>query len=387
MSRRALIVLAGLGLVLAAILVLSRFDFGGGQDTGGLHAPGLAERIGDLESLRVAHAGNEALATLLRGENGWVVAEKGGHPANFERFRSILDALSQARRVERKTARPEFYSRLGVDDPSGPEATGYLLELDYGGRHPTEGFIVGRRAGAGMAYIRTAGEAQSWMVSADFDLSDLARDWLDREVIDLASGDIRRVVLDRGGEDRLEIRKESPGDLNFTPVGIPEGRELSYGSVANSIAGALANVEANDVRPAAEADAFPVAANARYETFDGLEVRLDVREEAAVAETGAAEPTEADPRYWAMFSAVPLMAEAPSQPPTPANEGGGDADSPGGTDEAGVSGNETASEPPAPSPQERAAEINAKLGGWAYELPAYKSDQWFKTMDDLLKEE
>jgi len=400
-NRRVFIFMAGLGLVLAAVLVLSRVDFGGGRNAGGLHAPGLAGRIGDLESLKVVHAGNEALATVVRGERGWAVAEKGGHPANFERLRSVLDALSQARRVERKTALPEFYSRLGVDDPSGADATGYLLELDYGGRHPPEGFIVGQRAGAGMAYIRTVGEAQSWMVSADFDLSDLARDWLDREVIDIASGDIRRVVLDRGGGDVLEIAKEDAGDINFTPADLPEGRELSYGSVANSIAGALANVEANDVRPAAEAGALPAAAKARYETFDGLEVRLDIREEAPVAEAGAAEPTADAPRYWALFSAVPLMPEAAGPPETPANKEGGDADHAGETTEAGDatdaaaaaaaeaggSGNETASEPPAPSPQERAADINAKLGGWAYELPAYKSDQWFKAMDDLLKEE
>ena len=25
--------------------------------------------------------------------------------------------------------------------------------------------------------------------------------------------------------------------------------------------------------------------------------------------------------------------------------------------------------------------------GWAYELPLYKSDQWFKKLDDLLKDE
>ncbi|MCY4256273.1 MAG: DUF4340 domain-containing protein [Gammaproteobacteria bacterium] len=372
MSRRTLIILAGLSLVLAAILVLSRFDFGRGQDTGGLHAPGLAERIGDLESLRVVHAGNEVLATLLRGENGWVVAEKDRHPANFERFRSLLDALAQARRVERKTARAEFYSRLGVDDPSGPEATGYLLELDYGGRHPAEGFIVGRRAGAGMAYIRTAGEAQSWMVSADFDLSDLARDWLDREVIDLASGDIRRVMLDRGGEDRLEIRKDDAGDLNFTPLDIPEGRELSYGSVANSIAGALANVEANDVRSAAEVSGLPRAAEASYETFDGLKLSLDVRKDAAaLTEEGA----DDDPRYWVVFSAAAMPAR---------NQGEREDEADG---EASGSSGETDPQEAAPGPEERAAQLNAKLGGWAYQLPVYKSDQWFKTMNDLLKDE
>ena len=372
MNRRTLMVLAGLGLALAAILVLSRFDSYGGQDVGGLHAPGLADRIGDLESLKVVHAGNEVLATLQRGESGWVVAEKGGHPANFERLRSVLEALAQARRVEKKTALPEFYSRLGVDEPVGADATGYLLELDYGDRHPAERFIVGQRAGAGMAYIRTADDAQSWMVSADFDLSDQGRDWVDREVIDLASGEVQRVVLDRGGDDVLEIAKDDAGDINFTPLGIPEGRELSYGSVANSIAGALANVQANDVRPAAEVDGLPRAVQARYETFDGVKLSLDVREDRPVT---VEEEGEDDPRYWVMFSAAALEPAAATPP----------ADDESG--EPGGSGEEADLQEVAPSPEERATQLNAKLGGWAYELPGYKSDQWFKGMDDLLADE
>ena len=269
-----------------------------------------------------------------------MVAEKGGHPVDFERFRGSLQALSQARRVERKTAVAEFYSRLGVEDPDDPDATGYLLELDFGDEHPSEGFIVGNRAGNNMAYVRTAGEEQSWLVGADFDLSEQTRDWLDREIIDLSSPTVRRVVLDRGPGSVLEIARGDSGDINFTPLNIPEGRELSYGSVANSIGSALANVEANDVLSAADVNELPQAVLARYETFDGLVVELDVREDA-----------QDDPRYWVLISAT-----AEAEP-----EGGGAA--------------------------ERAREINARLAGWAYELPQYKSDQWFKKMEELLKDE
>lgn len=372
MTRRTLLILAGLGAALALILIVSRVGVDRGADAGGLHAPGLAERIGELESLRVVQAGNEVVATVERGEGGWVVAEKGGHRADFERFRGSLQALSQARRVERKTALPEFHSRLGVEDPEADGAGGYLLELDYGGRHPAEGYIVGNRAGAGMVYIRTSGEAQSWMVSADFDLSGVTRDWVDREVIDLASSEVRRVALDRGEGGVLEIAKEGRGDINFTPLGIPEGRELSYGSVANPIASALANVQANDVLPAADADGLPRAVLASYETFDGLEVRVDVREAAAETEEDGGDGGGEDPRYWAMLSAAALE-------PAP----GGD--SAAGGEDAG--GEDAMPEEPAPGPDERAAELNARLDGWAYELPAYKSDQWFKKMDDLLKDE
>ena len=384
MTRRSLIILGAVGAALVAILLLARLDFSRDDSIGVLHAPGLADRLADLQSLRVTGAGSEVIATIERSDQGWAVAEKGGHPVDFERFRGSLQALSEARRVERKTALAEFYPRIGVEDVSDPNAGGYLLEFGYGGRRPEDRFIVGNRAGAGMVYIRNAGEDQSWMVSADLSLSDETRDWVDRDIIDLRSGEVRQVALDRGDGDRLEIAKQDRSDINFTPRDIPEGRELSYGSVANSIGSALANVEANDVRPAADVAALVRAVLARYETFDGLELELDVREEPpAGPENGEdAGGEDADPRYWVLFTARPvdLPAEAPA----------GEDEAAGGADEATASsspGEGAEPEEPVVTADERAGEMNAALGGWAYELPRYKSDQWFKTMDDLLKED
>ncbi|MDE0245168.1 MAG: DUF4340 domain-containing protein [Gammaproteobacteria bacterium] len=349
MNRRSLIILGAVGAVLVAALLLTRLDFSRDDSLGVLHAPGLADRLGELESLRVTGAGNEVIATIERSDGGWGVAERGGHPVDFERFLGSLRALSEARRVERKTALAEFYPRIGVEDVSAPDAGGYLFELGYGGGRPEDHFIVGHRAGTGMIYIRSAGEDQSWMVSAELSVSDETRDWVDRDIIDLGSGEVRRVALDRGEGDRLEIAKEDRDDINFTPRDIPEGRELSYGSVANSIASALANVEANDVRPEAEVSALSRAVLARYETFDGLELELDVREEPPAGPEDGEEAAgdDTDPRYWVLFDARAAEDAA----------------------------------------DERAGELNAALTGWAYELPGYKSDQWFKKMDDLLREE
>ena len=388
MNRRTLTTLAVVAAALLAVVLLARLDPARDDSLGAPHAAGLDDRLDDLESLRVTVSGNEVVVTIERGDSVWVVAERGGHPTDYGRFRENLRALAEARRVERKTAIPEMYPRLGVADVSDPEADGFLLELAYGDRHPADRFIVGNRAGAGMVYMRTVGEEQSWMVSADFDLSDQTRDWVDRDIIDLRSSEVRRVALDRGPDDVLEIAKTNRDDINFTPANIPEGRELSYGSVANSIGSALANVEANDVRRAGEVAGLPRALRARYETFDGLRLDLDVREEApAPPEDGAAGAEQEDPRYWVMFTA---LAEEPPPEAAPAEEeaAGAEEGAREGADEGAEEGARGGEDPaPAPGAEERAAELNAALGGWAYELPRYKSDQWFKEMDDLLKEE
>ena len=219
------------------------------------------------------------------------------------------------------------------------------------------------------------------------------------------------MALDRGEGGVLEIAKDERGDINFTPLDIPEGRELSYGSVANPIASALANVQANDVLPAADADGLPRAVLASYETFDGLEVRVDVREAAAeTAEEGGGDGGGEDPRYWAMLSAAALEPAAGGDSANGGEAAGGGSEAEDGGDAAdageaaegaesaddeeavdaegaAADGGDAMPEAPAPGPEERAAELNARLAGWAYELPAYKSDQWFKKMDDLLKDE
>ena len=401
MTRRSLIILGGVGAALLAIVLLARLDFSADDSLGVLHAPGLADRLADLESLRVIGAGDEVIATIERSAEGWGVAEKGGHRVDFERFRGSLSALAQARRVERKTALPEYYPRIGVEDTGDPNAGGYLLELGYGGKHPEDRFILGNRAGAGMIYVRTANEDQSWMVSAELSLSGQTRDWVDRDILDLKSGEVRAVALNRGEGDALEIAKADSGDINFTPRDIPEGRELSYGSVANSIASALANVEANDVRAAAEVADLPRAVLARYETFGGLELELDVREEPP-ADSGDGEDggDAADPRYWVLFSAlasdvaenpaedgeVPASAHEEQQPVAAEDREAAVPQADAQEELAPVAEVPEAGELPM-SAEERAAELNAALGGWAYELPRYKSDQWFKKMDDLLKQE
>ena len=204
--------------------------------------------------------------------------------------------------------------------------------------------------------------------------------------------------LHRGAAGVLEIARDERDDINFTPANIPEGRELSYGSVANSIGSALANVEANDARRAEEVADFPQAVLARYETFDGMQLELDVREEPPASAEEAEEGGEDESRYWVLFSAgadaaPPAPASVDEAPAAGAPVKGASAED--AAEEAGPADGASDVGPPeadaavaaAPTAEERAAELNASLAGWAYELPRYKSDQWFKTMDDLLKEE
>ncbi|MDE0759374.1 MAG: hypothetical protein OSB45_14545, partial [Pseudomonadales bacterium] len=65
--------------------------------------PELPTRLAGLSSLQVQSQADKV--TLLRQEDGWVVAERDHYRADFSKINSLVEALAKARLVERKTAK------------------------------------------------------------------------------------------------------------------------------------------------------------------------------------------------------------------------------------------------------------------------------------------
>jgi len=118
--------------------------------------------------------------------------------------------------------------------------------------------------------------------------------------------------------------------VDFRVAGIPAGRELSYPGVANGVASALADLQLEDVqtRDALGADpGKPVVA--RFVTTNGL-----------VVEASA----------WRLPDGTRVTFSA---------SGEGEA-------------------------EKEAADLNARLGGWVYTLPSYKTEQLTRRLQELL---
>ncbi|RMF98233.1 MAG: DUF4340 domain-containing protein [Gammaproteobacteria bacterium] len=370
-NRRILVLL----LLLAALAVtgwwLAREQKPAAGGQGELFLPGLADALNGLETVVIKRAGGRVVATLRHGADGWTVAEANGYPADIGRLRRLLLALAQARVVEAKTARPERHDRLGVEDISREDASG--IQLDLISPAYSASVIIGKTgvAGGSMAYLRRAGEDQAFLVDARLDPGRELRDWLDRRVLDIPARDIRRVTIEHPDGETLVIEKPDPEASDFTVLNIPEGRKLSYPGVANSIGAALAGLEFDTVRPAAETPrpAGPPVLT-RFETFDGLLIE--------------ARTWRVDDGHLVAFSAS--AAEPPAMI-TAAPAAGGDKAGEAGPAAGGES--TTDAEPAADAdtgkdPASRAAELNERLSGWLYALPGYKTDQLIRRMNDLL---
>jgi hypothetical protein len=242
----------------------------------------MGNRLGDVG--RLALVRGETRMTLVRKGKDWVLEEKGEYPADPGKLRQTLLGLAELRFVEPKTAKAEFYPRLEVEDADKKDAKSTLVTVaDDKGAMLGE-LIVGKRrvdqlgGGTDGVYVRQPGNAQSWLARGTLDLTGDTAQWLQRNIVDIPETKVKEAVLTQPDGETLDITRDKPEDKPKL-ANLPEGRKLKSDTALVEPAGALANLELTDVRPAKDVE-FPATgvATAHYTTFDGLELTVDVAE-------------------------------------------------------------------------------------------------------------
>jgi len=356
MSKRTVAILAAALVVLLALVIVGQRD--GTSTTGAAGTalvPGLDAALGDIERVTVVKANSETVATLEKRPDSWVVTNKHDYLADAAKLRQALAALAEARVLEQKTANPELYDRLGVEDMTGAAAAGVSIALTAAGRE-LPAIILGNAEGAKYRYARRAGEVQSYLIDRNPDVPRAAAQWVDARIIDVRGERVREVTITHADGEVVRLSKASSELANFEVATIPEDRELSYPGVANVVGNALRELNLEDVAPAAEAISGEQTL-VEYRTFDGLVVRV----------TGV----ERNDESWISLEASADPAQAAAAAPAPPAEG------------AAAPAEGAAA--PATDPAAEAARINAKVGGWRYKIAGFQYDQMTRRMADLLK--
>jgi hypothetical protein len=359
MTRKTLFVLLGTLVVLAVLIAVGQRSRAPQTSTGELFAPALADTLDNVERITVAKAGGETVATIERRDDGWVVAEKDGYPADVAKLGQSLRALAEARILEEKTSNPELYDRLGVEDVTADDAGGLAITL--GDSSPA--LILGNPEGSQYRYARRAGDATSYLIDKNPELSRETAQWLDTAIIDVRGERVREVTITHPDGEVVSLSKAEAAAANYDVANVPEGRELLYPGVANVVGNALRELDLEDVEPAGtEPVERPVIVE--FRTFDGLVVRA----------TGS----ERDDESWVSFEASFDPEGAVTAPADAAD---------GGDDEAGeaVGGVPNADDPAEVDPAAEAERINTRVRGWRYRIASFQYDQMTRRMADLLK--
>ncbi len=352
MTLRSFVVLLVVTLAAAAAAVwvtMSRDIAGVARGEGVLAFPGLADRVNDVRRIVVTRGQFTSTLESREAEGGlaWSLKERAGYPAPIEIVRAVAAGMAQLRLVEPKTARPDLYPRIHVDDPTGPngkDARGALVELfDARGQKMAElivGLDKGTFLGLGDVYVRRPDEERAWLAHGKVPVPDQQVGWLNQVALEVDLPRIRETVLRVPGEKPLRIFKNSEDERDFTVEGMPETHELVEIFGAEDIARAIQTLAFEEVAPMSELGlAYEGDPRRRHVTFDGLIV-----EEWAAERDGA---------VWVAIRARP--------DPEP-------------KDSAKVDGEKVAAE---------VARINGVAAGWAYMLNEFESKNIRQTMATL----
>lgn len=368
--------------------------------------PGLEQDINEVSALRVRGPGDVLLASIRRTDAGWVLAEKDDYPVDANVLREYLLKLARAKRVEAKTDNPALYYKLGVEEISVKDHPGSQIEID-GLAQPVK-LILGRNVprGAG-TYARHVSEAQSWQSDADLAVEKTPANWLQRELVDLASGRVLRVSVQPATGPALQIvRAEPGGGGDFALANLPKGREPASEFVADATAGLLSGLRFDDVLRTADAPAPAEGlTTARFEAEDGLVLALTAWKSgdatratlAATLDEAVATTFVAEAQAKAVREHEALVAAASG---APAKDAAGAPAADAGDAKTGEDASPTslppapplASTDPAADREQRLAALraqrdamNARFEGKTFVLPSFKAESLNRTLEDYLK--
>ena len=325
--RRVLILLAaGLIIIAFAVWLSSKRHLERATQAGDLVLPGLEAALNSVTELRLTK-GDETHATLKKGAADWVVGER-DYPADSGKVRKLLIDLGTLNVVEEKTHNPTNYPQLGVEDPTSPKATGTRVALVT----PSKVYeiIVGKPSGAKSGFVRLPTQETALLAAPSITVDADPKRWLDNTLIDIKQERVKAVEEKPAEGPAYTASREKKEQTDFTVSNIPKGRELSSPVAADSIAGALGGMTLDDVRKAGSAGDAKVS-HAIFRTFDGLEIDVAGRKDGT-------------------HNLITLAARSTAK--------------------------ETADE---------AQKLTAQFQNWEYEIPAYKYDAIFTSLDSLLK--
>jgi hypothetical protein len=398
-SRNVKILAVVVVVLFATLFVLNPGDRSEPSTNGDLLFPELKSRLNDISLVTITDADGEiALRREANDESDsttgrWVAPAYDGYPVDTGSLRQLLLAIADARKIEQKTSDPGLYERLGVQDPRENDGNGVLVSAR--GDNAAVALILGDAAQGEFRYARIPEESRSWLISRNPVLPAEPAGWLLPAIVDIDASRIQSAVVRHPDGEVISLKKTNPDDVDFAVANVPEGRELRYPSIANSIAAVVSNLTLEDVRRAGDgadqglqADS---AVTAEFRTFDGLELQVTLRRGTAdasdtpPAEAGSDSETET---HWitlkATADAAPADAAPSESPETP--DASGDASQARAADEAEAGATDESGAEATGNPAEEAAGINERVSGWAYRIASYKGDQLARRWDDLLSE-
>jgi hypothetical protein len=324
--------------------------------------PGLAERVNDVGRIAVK---SKDLETRVRKDGeGWVIENRDGFPARFDKVKATVVALADLEVLARKTSNKELYPRLGVEGIEAEPATSVLVSLADGQDQALAALLVGKPQSGGSSgtYVRRPDEAQSWLVGGELGISADPVEWMERDLLDIGADRIREITIEKSGEQPVRVFKKARKDEDYVLADLPKGSKLKSQLSLNGLAGVFEQLRLDDVKKRA---GFELPKGHTVTTVRGFDGLVAVVESAVIDDK-----THAVFEFSYDAAGVIAAEEAP--------------DPKDGEKPAEASGTEPKKDATAtPSVADEVAALNTKMAAWVYLLPSHKATLLAKGLAEL----
>lgn len=276
-TRRTL-AMAALAAVLTLLAALSYL--GGGHTapqsarTGEPVFPDFAETRAGASAIRITLA-DESYTLVATGE-GWHFGTAAGYPIRQDRLAELAEGLESLTWDTPRTEDPEKLNRIGLGDPR-EGGSGALIEVLDADGAPAAALITGRKSEA--IYARRPDERQAFRVTGELPPLYSSEAWLDLGFLDIHADAISAVRLtDSDGESLYLQRTVGSSERDFRPAPPYEDYRLTSRIAVTGPALALTRFLPTGVKPAAALRTSSVGRHIT-ETHDGLEVDVHAYDE------------------------------------------------------------------------------------------------------------
>ena len=221
--------------VIFSIVFISLFSRQSTDQDSVLLFPGLEETLEELDLISFQSSQSDSLLTLKKEQEGWIVVEAGGYPADLNKLSGFLRDLSQLRVLERKTKKEQNHPRLGVSDSLASPAR--LLTIEPGNL----ALIIGKNAAKIGSFVRVKGNPQVYLTENIFDFEERVDSWIDPVIIDVDPEQVKRIDINSSKRQSLSIFRDEDSDEFVLLEQLPDSN-LRYETILDGMARMLVNL-------------------------------------------------------------------------------------------------------------------------------------------------
>ena len=199
--------------------------------------PDLQRHIDAVNAFRLESAGGLILdANKQAGQ--WLAKNSGDYPLQNDDVVRLLNDVVQAELDSAKTAKPENFARLGLQDIAAQDSNAKQLTIQTDEQQWT--LLVGNRASSGHGiYVRKPGENQTWLSKTLLNLPSEANSWLETQILSIRLDDISEISRTdhwRIVREVIDSEADTQGEAKWQLAELEEGRALQYDSILENTA-------------------------------------------------------------------------------------------------------------------------------------------------------